>query len=201
MNFLLATIVLFCSSSTLRSPCQIPIHRHGRSSSSLFVGGNGNTGKAGKGQGQGNATAGKAGKGQSTVNVGKAGKGQAKGNTTVGKAGKGQGNATAGKAVKGQGNAGGWPSTSGNPSGGRRSNADKPDNIDSNKIYNCVRSYYNDLRMSYGDIPECYYEDVRMLLATCLASTWFSDDQLRNIEQWNKDHFGYRGYRNYAFLW
>ena len=66
---------------------------------------------------------------------------------------------------------------------------DKPSEIDSNKLYNCVRSCLTDLEKGYGDNPEHYYMDMRMLLATCLASTWFSPNQKRSIKQWNKDHF------------
>jgi TolA-binding protein len=66
---------------------------------------------------------------------------------------------------------------------------DKPKEIDSNKIYNCVRACFTDLEKGYGDNPEHYYMDMRMLLATCLACTWFTNNQQRSIEQWNKDHF------------
>ncbi len=65
----------------------------------------------------------------------------------------------------------------------------KPGNIDSNKIYNCVRSCYTDLEKGYSDNPEHYYKDVRMLLATCLASNWFSNNQHSGIKQWYNDHF------------
>eukprot|EP00985_Skeletonema_marinoi_P015709 scaffold8184_cov164-Skeletonema_marinoi.AAC.2 len=68
--------------------------------------------------------------------------------------------------------------------------ADKPCMIDSNKIYNCVRACFTDLEKGYGDNPAHYYMDMRMLLATCLACNWFTDNQLRSIKQWNKDHFG-----------
>ncbi|KAK1733175.1 hypothetical protein QTG54_016152 [Skeletonema marinoi] len=67
---------------------------------------------------------------------------------------------------------------------------DKPCKIDSNKIYNCVRACFTDLEKGYGDNPAHYYMDMRMLLATCLACNWFTDNQLRSIKQWNKDHFG-----------
>ena len=66
---------------------------------------------------------------------------------------------------------------------------DKPDDIDSNKIFNCVRSCFTDLEKAYGGNPKHYYMDMRMLLATCLASTWFSGNQRRHIEKWNNDHF------------
>lgn len=65
----------------------------------------------------------------------------------------------------------------------------KPAEIDRNKIYNCVRSCYNDLVKGYSDNPEHYYLDMRMLLATCLASTWFSDNQLKSLRNWYDDQF------------
>lgn len=65
----------------------------------------------------------------------------------------------------------------------------KPAEIDRNKIYNCVRSCYNDLVKGYSDNPEHYFLDMRMLLATCLASTWFSDNQLKSLRNWYNDQF------------
>ncbi|KAL7495901.1 hypothetical protein ACHAWT_006569 [Skeletonema menzelii] len=65
----------------------------------------------------------------------------------------------------------------------------KPHSIDSNKIYNCVRACVMDLEKNYSDNPEHYFVDMRMLLATCLASTWFSDNQRRSLKQWYGDHF------------
>ena len=63
---------------------------------------------------------------------------------------------------------------------------EKPSGIDGNRIYDCVCSCVTYLEMGDDDNPEYYHEDMRMLLATCLAcDSWFSDDQLRNIEQWN----------------
>ena len=61
---------------------------------------------------------------------------------------------------------------------------DKPNSIDRNRIYKCVRARYKDLEMGRDDNPEYYYEDVRMLLATCLASNWFADSQRSNMEEW-----------------
>ena len=65
----------------------------------------------------------------------------------------------------------------------------KPQSIDSNKIYNCVRSCVMDLERNYGDNPEHYFIDMRMLLATCLASTWFTDNQMRSLKEWNTNNF------------
>jgi hypothetical protein len=66
---------------------------------------------------------------------------------------------------------------------------DKPNNINGNRIFNCVRTCYTALDRDYCDNSETYYEDMRMLLATCLASTWFSDNQYNNILEWNRKHF------------
>ena len=66
---------------------------------------------------------------------------------------------------------------------------EKPSNINGNRIFNCVRTCYTALDRDYCDNSETYYEDMRMLLATCLASTWFSDNQYNNILEWNRKHF------------
>jgi len=62
--------------------------------------------------------------------------------------------------------------------------------IDGNKIYNCVQKCYTALDRNYQDNPEEYDIDMRMLLATCLASHWFTDNQWDNIENWYRKHFG-----------
>jgi hypothetical protein len=59
----------------------------------------------------------------------------------------------------------------------------KPETIDSNRIYNCVKSCYDDLKKNYGDNPDHYNLDVRMLLATCAASCWFTSRQLENLNE------------------
>ena len=58
----------------------------------------------------------------------------------------------------------------------------KPSSINANKIFECVRNIYMDLKRGYNDNPEHYYMDVRMLFGVCLASTWFTPNQLRNLE-------------------
>ena len=65
----------------------------------------------------------------------------------------------------------------------------KPGPIDANKIYNCIRNCVMDFEKDYSDNPEHYYMDVRMLLATCIASTWFTQNQRRNLIQWYTDNF------------
>lgn len=62
-----------------------------------------------------------------------------------------------------------------------------PDNIDKNRIYNCVKNCYDDLKR-YNDNPKHYKNDMRMLLSTCRATAgWFSDKQMDNIEGWMKE--------------
>ena len=65
----------------------------------------------------------------------------------------------------------------------------KPNNIDSDRIHDCVCECCSDLTKRCDDNPENYYEDVRMLAATCLASNWFSDIQRWNIEIWYRTKF------------
>jgi Zinc finger, C3HC4 type (RING finger) len=60
----------------------------------------------------------------------------------------------------------------------------KPSHINSGRIYNCVRSCYDDYIRGYNDNPEHMFLDLRMLLAVCLASTWFSDKQRANMREW-----------------
>jgi hypothetical protein len=57
----------------------------------------------------------------------------------------------------------------------------KPHYINSNKIFNCVQACYRDYNAGYRDNPKHYHVDMRMLVATCLASTWFSDNQRRQL--------------------
>ncbi|EJK44619.1 hypothetical protein THAOC_36823, partial [Thalassiosira oceanica] len=66
---------------------------------------------------------------------------------------------------------------------------DKPSEIDRNKIYDCIRGCYNDLDRGYSDNPAHYYMDMRMLLATCLASTWFSNRQRDSLIRWYSEKF------------
>jgi len=57
----------------------------------------------------------------------------------------------------------------------------KPDSIDSNKIFDCVKNTFSDLQKNWNDNPQDLYIDVRMLLAVCCASTWFSTNQRNQI--------------------
>jgi hypothetical protein len=59
-----------------------------------------------------------------------------------------------------------------------------PPSIDRNRIYNCVKHCYDDMRSSWSDNPPHFYVDMRMLLNVCRASTWFSQKQIVNFNQW-----------------
>jgi hypothetical protein len=60
----------------------------------------------------------------------------------------------------------------------------KPGEIDASRIYSSVQSCYRDFQRGFSDNPEHYYLDVRMLLSTCAASTWFTTNQLSRIRIW-----------------
>ena len=60
---------------------------------------------------------------------------------------------------------------------------DKPSSINPNKIFECVRNIARDLQRQREDNPKHFYMDVRMLLGICLASTWFTENQLARIEE------------------
>jgi len=61
---------------------------------------------------------------------------------------------------------------------------DKPQNIDANRIFNCVRNCYMDYTREYTDNPEFYEMDVRMLINICLNCNWFTDKQWDNFQTW-----------------
>jgi len=62
---------------------------------------------------------------------------------------------------------------------------DKPNFIDSNRIFMCVRNCYRDLEKGYTDNPEYYDEDMKMLLSICHATDgWFTNKQINNFWQW-----------------
>jgi cell division septum initiation protein DivIVA len=56
---------------------------------------------------------------------------------------------------------------------------DKPNNIDANRIFNCIKQCYD---AALHD--EDYRLNVNMLLATCYASNWFSYNQRCRILEW-----------------
>jgi len=61
----------------------------------------------------------------------------------------------------------------------------KPVNIESHRIYQCVANCYSALKSDRRDNPAHYYDDMRMLLTTCAASaTWFSVRQMGNMNAW-----------------
>lgn len=61
---------------------------------------------------------------------------------------------------------------------------DKPNEIDSSKIFFNVKNIVSDLQKGYQDNPKHYYIDVRFLLTTAAASTWFTNNQASNITRW-----------------
>jgi hypothetical protein len=63
----------------------------------------------------------------------------------------------------------------------------KPAQVDANRIFDCVRSCYIDLQQGWNDNPEHYFIDMRMLLATCGASNWFTNRQSHNIQKWLRE--------------
>ena len=65
----------------------------------------------------------------------------------------------------------------------------KPADINPNRIYNCVRSCYIDLKKGYADNPEYYSIDMKMLFVTIAAGTWFTDRQKANIRGWYNEQF------------
>lgn len=63
----------------------------------------------------------------------------------------------------------------------------KPDEIDANRIFNCVRNCIKDYEKGWGDNPEHFGLDMRMLIHVCLASTWFTDRQRIQIQECAKE--------------
>lgn len=59
----------------------------------------------------------------------------------------------------------------------------RPAKINSNKIFECVKKIGSDLRQEYSNEPEHFFIDSRMLMGVCLASTWFTENQLTRIRE------------------
>jgi len=57
----------------------------------------------------------------------------------------------------------------------------KPDHINSNKIFECVRNIFMDLKKEWEDNPEHFDTGVRMLSYVCLGSAWFTENQHTTI--------------------
>lgn len=65
----------------------------------------------------------------------------------------------------------------------------KPDWVDSNRIYQCISECYKDMANNYTDNPQYYSMDMHMLLTTCIASaTWFTSRQLGNLRTWVREY-------------
>jgi len=63
---------------------------------------------------------------------------------------------------------------------------EKPEDIDSNRLYNCINNIHEDYVNRSNDLPEFFHQDFRMLLSICDSAgiEWFSERQLSNIEKW-----------------
>eukprot|EP00966_Prymnesium_polylepis_P082752 1916201-Prymnesium_polylepis.1 len=67
---------------------------------------------------------------------------------------------------------------------------DRPNAVDPNRFYNNVKAIYD--RSVYPGVSHEHILDMRMLLATCAASTWFSQKQHGNLTGWLQalmDHY------------
>lgn len=62
---------------------------------------------------------------------------------------------------------------------------DKPNEIDQNKIFNCVMSCYDAITHIWSSKPQHYQIDVRMLIGICLATAgWFTKNQMNRLHMW-----------------
>ena len=64
----------------------------------------------------------------------------------------------------------------------------KPDYIDRNRIFNCIKTSYD----SYARCGSHYEHDVHMLIATSYASNWFTENQRINFHCWLQSIARYR---------
>ena len=65
-----------------------------------------------------------------------------------------------------------------------RNLVNKPPEIDSNRIFSCIKNCVHDYEQGWADNPEYLDLDVRMLLNVCRASTWFTSNQLDCFCSW-----------------
>ncbi|XP_038074747.1 tripartite motif-containing protein 26-like [Patiria miniata] len=66
----------------------------------------------------------------------------------------------------------------------------KPDYMDRNRIFNCVKRCYD----SYARCGTHFEQDVHMLVATAYASNWFTENQRINFHCWLQSIARYRKY-------
>jgi len=68
----------------------------------------------------------------------------------------------------------------------------KPEELDSSKIFNHVRSCYLALVKTPFDNLSChgvtYEQNMKMLLAICQACSWFSYKQRSNFKRWYEEY-------------
>lgn len=67
-----------------------------------------------------------------------------------------------------------------------------PEEVDTNKIFDCIRRIYQDVKNDkhanqHTNQDFCSERDVKMLLAICGSSAWFTKRQIRKIDQWSKE--------------
>jgi hypothetical protein len=60
----------------------------------------------------------------------------------------------------------------------------KPNEIDRNRIFNCIKLIHDDYVRGWNDNPPHFSLDIHMLLSICKASTWFSQNQRTRILEW-----------------
>ena len=62
---------------------------------------------------------------------------------------------------------------------------DKPQDIDRNRIFNCVKSCYDAINYEWSHKPAHYETDARMLINVCLATAgWFTTNQIDRLRTW-----------------
>ncbi|XP_063959032.1 E3 ubiquitin-protein ligase PDZRN3-like [Lytechinus pictus] len=71
---------------------------------------------------------------------------------------------------------------------------EKPDNIDQNRIFNCIQRCYD----NFARCGSRFEHDVHMLIATAYASKWFSDNQKINFHCWLQSIARYRKYADWG---
>lgn len=59
-----------------------------------------------------------------------------------------------------------------------------PADMNTNKIFDCVRKINSDWEREWSDNPEHMHMDFAMLLSVCWASTWFTTKQRNQIIKW-----------------
>jgi hypothetical protein len=61
-----------------------------------------------------------------------------------------------------------------------------PRDINTNRIFDCVRTIQRDWERCWTDNPEHMRMDFEMLLSVCVASTWFTKKQRDHLRDWQE---------------